>query len=251
MDLYAHLATVYDRIFPLNPASLAYIEGLDGRRGQKGRAIDLGSATGSLAIALAELGWEVAGVELSPDLLALSRKRTIHQGAWVEFYQADMRDLGRLFTPTSADLILCLGNTLPHLANFEELGAFLVAARSLLRIGGRIILQLVNFDLAGPGFVFPTLVEVGFRFERSYSGLPDGRIAFDTRLSFDEGQSYKDRTALLPLSPKRLESELLRAGFSIEKRLASWEGTDFDPRSSHYLTIVGLAEPARTDAASL
>lgn len=243
MDLYAHLATVYDRIFPVNPASLAFIEGLDGRQGQKGRAIDLGSATGSQAIALAELGWEVAGVELSADLLALSRKRSIKKGAQIEFFKADMRDLGSLFAPTSADLILCLGNTLPHLANLEEVRSFLVAARSLLRTGGRIILQLVNFDLAGPGFVFPTLVEVGFRFERSYSGLADGRIAFDTRLSFDEGQSYRDRTALLPLSPKQVESELLKAGFSIEKRLASWEGIDFDPRSSNYLIIVGLVEP--------
>jgi len=241
MDLYTHLAGVYDRVFPVNPACLAYIDALADTEGFRGRAIDLGTATGGHAFALAERGWEVVGVELSAELLALGRAKQDNNGSSVEFLQVDMRDLGRLFAPASANLILCLGNTLPHLADLDEIRGFLVAARSLLGKEGRIILQLVNFDLAGPGFVFPTLVEVGFRFERSYAGLPDGRIAFDTRLSFDEGQSYADRTALFPLTPAMLESALLDAGFSIERKLSAWDGSGFDPGASPYLIIVGSA----------
>ena len=246
MDLYAHLARVYDRIFPVNPTSLALIDALPGSKEQQRRAIDLGSATGGHAFGLAQLGWHVSGVELSDDLLELSRTKQAGKGPAVEFIKADMRDLGRLFATASADLILCLGNTLPHLDNLKEIQDFLVSARDILRRGGHIVLQVVNFDLAGPGYLFPTLEESGLRFERSYSSLPDGKIAFDTRLSLGEGRTYSDRTALFPLTPSLLESALQSAGFSIERKLSSWDGSAFEPASSLYLIIVGgiSASPA-------
>ena len=241
MELYSHLARVYDEVFPIAPAAIAFIDRVAGANGKKGCAVDLGSATGAHAFALAERGWEVTGIEFSAELFAISRNKQAKNGSTARFLQADMRDLGRHFGVESTDLVLCLGNTLPHLSGLPEIRNFLVAARQILRHGGRIILQLVNFDRAGAGFVFPVITGTNFRFERSYEGLPEGGIAFDTRLSFDDGPAFADRTALFPLTPARLESALTDADFSIESRCAGWDGGDFDPASSAYLIIVGVA----------
>ncbi|HUX38814.1 MAG TPA: class I SAM-dependent methyltransferase, partial [Rectinemataceae bacterium] len=194
MGLYEHLAPVYDSIFPVSEAALAFIEGL-GRTNLPGRnLVDLGSATGGHAFALLERGWKVRGIELSPELLAIARQKRAENGALVDFIEADMRDLNLYLGAGSVDLFLCLGNTLPHLGGLEEIGSFFEKARSALSIGGKIVLQIVNFEVAGPGYVFPTARTERYRFERSYQALSGGKLAFDTLIDLGEKGSFSDRT---------------------------------------------------------
>ncbi len=238
MGLYEHLAPVYDRIFPVNAATLAFIEGL-GREHLPGkRLLDLGSATGGHALALFERGWKVRGIELSPELLALARRKQEERGTKVEFIEGDMRDLGRHIGAASVDLVLCLGNTLPHLGSLEEVRGFLEATRRSLAKDGMLLLQIVNFGLAGAGHVFPVSLAEDYRFERSYQAMDGARLAFDTRLDLGEKGSFSDRTGLLPLEPAIAERALREAGYTIEGRFADWNRSPFDPAASPYLILL-------------
>ena len=79
-------------------------------------------------------------------------------GERASFFEADMLGIAKEFRGESFDLILCLGNTLPHLIG-QGASDFLGQARSLIAPGGALVLQTLNFSLPriAPGFSFPEL----------------------------------------------------------------------------------------------
>lgn len=59
-------------------------------RPNAGRAIDLGCGTGANAVWLAQQGFEVVGVDLSPAALDMARRRATDAGVTVDFVVADL-----------------------------------------------------------------------------------------------------------------------------------------------------------------
>ncbi|MEI6387897.1 MAG: class I SAM-dependent methyltransferase [Spirochaetota bacterium] len=241
MDLYAHLAPLYDRLFPVNPATITFLSGLMAGRQSEVEAIDLGSATGGHAFALAALGWRVTAVEPSPDLDALARGKARNQGKPPRFVRGDMRDLAALAAPASLDLVLCLGNTLPHLASLDEVRSFMDAARKALKPGGVIVLQVLNYERIGPGFAFPPMLVEGAEFRRSYAARHDARLSFDTELSLGDGTVLQDSTPLLPLGPDILAASLGASGFMRRETRSGWDGAPFSRTESQVLLVTAQA----------
>jgi len=222
-------------LFPLNQASLVFLEALAAPLSSRPRVLDLGSATASLARALADRLWQVTAIEPSPALMSRAEEALRDEGP--RLVLGDHRDLGRLFGAASLDLLLCLGNTLPHLASSEEVRRFLEAARLALAGDSALVLQLLNYDLVGPGFEFPPLGAAGAEFRRAYSASEGGKLAFETELRTEAG-IFKDRTELLPLRPGELGALLAAAGFSGIERFAGWDGSPFRAASSPFLIVV-------------
>jgi 2-polyprenyl-3-methyl-5-hydroxy-6-metoxy-1,4-benzoquinol methylase len=104
--------------------------------------IDMGCGTGVHAIALALLGCDATGVDISENMLVRARVHAADAGAAVRFLQGDF-----LTTAPSApfDLLLCLGNSLPHLESRAVLVAVLRHWRALCAPGGHVLIQLLNY----------------------------------------------------------------------------------------------------------
>lgn len=67
---------------------------LDARVGLSGRPVlDAACGTGNTTLALARLGAEVVGVDLTPDLLAVARERARGEGLPVDWREGDLLDL--------------------------------------------------------------------------------------------------------------------------------------------------------------
>jgi SAM-dependent methyltransferase len=68
--------------------------------------LDAGCGTGRVGQRLAELGYDVVGVDLDPEMIAVARERAPH----VEWRVGDLvtLDLGRTF-----DVVVCAGNVVP------------------------------------------------------------------------------------------------------------------------------------------
>jgi len=203
VDLYGILAERYDGFFPLDPAAARWAEGLARARGSSvPRVLDAGCATGSLAARLAARGCSVEGIDLDEGLLAQARKKreALPESArgLLSFSLVDLRDAGKAFEAGSFDAVLCLGNTLPHLNGPEEIRAALEGFRSLLRPGGALGLQIIDFDrierlgLTG----LPPLRSGGALFERSYLGLRANEpFTFRARISSEGGEAGRDAAA--------------------------------------------------------
>lgn len=95
-----------------------------------GRHLDLGCGTGTLAILMAQAGWEVVGLDASEAMLARAKQKALDAGQAVEFLQQDMRHL-RLVEPVS--LVTSFYDTLNHLLFAEDvLATFHGVCRALL-----------------------------------------------------------------------------------------------------------------------
>jgi SAM-dependent methyltransferase len=99
-----------------------------------GTLLELGSANGDFLIGMQNLGWDVHGVEVSPDASEFSRK----QG--MDVFTGDL--LGRPDNGTRFDLIV-LWAVLPHISNPLET---MVYAAQLLAPNGKVVISGANID---------------------------------------------------------------------------------------------------------
>jgi SAM-dependent methyltransferase len=240
MAVYEQLSAVYDELFPQNPAATAYILGLlQGK--PAARILDLGSATGSQALDLAARGHLVQGFEPSPAMLRLAREKARVRGLPTRFEELRMQDAGDSLKPRSLDLVLCLGNTLPHLRDKAELLAlFHVLAQALLP-GGSLVLQLLNYDrvdaaMAEGHYNFPELKIGRLTFRRFYAPQSEGRLAFRTEISQD-GVVEVDETSLRPFRKAEIETALEASGFLPPEARSGWQAAGFDLESDPYLIL--------------
>lgn len=105
-------------------------------------AVDMGCGTGVHAIALARLGLDVTGVDLSEGMLSRARAHAEETDSAVRFIAGDFL---APVPSTPAELLLCLGNSLPHLESREALTAVLKHWRKLTAPGGHVLIQLLNY----------------------------------------------------------------------------------------------------------
>jgi len=103
--------------------------------------VDMGCGTGVHAVALAKRGCAVTGVDVSAEMLARARAHAERHDAAVRFVHGDF--LSPL--ETQADLLLCLGNSLPHLSSREALTEVFSHWRTLLHPEGHMVVQILNY----------------------------------------------------------------------------------------------------------
>jgi glycine/sarcosine N-methyltransferase len=248
MSLYASLASSYDELFPIAPKAAAFLDALppteEGRPHAEGlRVLDAGCATGAHALALSALGWTSFGVDSEAVMVATAREGARRDGleSRASFSEADILNIGELFAKERFDLILCLGNTLPHLLG-KGAAAFFAQARNLLGPAGALVLQTLNYALPdiGPGYAFPELASGDVTMRRRYALPPLNRLGslrFVVELTKD-GRTQVEGTILQPLAPPRIASMLKKAGFAQQKLYSGWDAGLFDEARDGYLIAV-------------
>ena len=104
-----------------------------------GRQLDLGCGTGTLAVLMADAGWEVVGLDASEAMLTQAKQKALDAGQSVEFIRQDMRQC-RLAVPVN--LVTSIYDTLNHLLFPEDLEAAFHAAAGALRPGGLFVFDV-------------------------------------------------------------------------------------------------------------
>ena len=105
------------------------------------KAADIGCGTGKFSLALARLGFQVTGIDASPGMLEIARKKAAAEKLAIKFAQADMRSFS---LPEKQELIVC-GDAINSIltenglesvfrnvfSNLEKNGAFIFDANTL------------------------------------------------------------------------------------------------------------------------
>jgi ubiquinone/menaquinone biosynthesis C-methylase UbiE len=126
--------------FGIRLLSLGHIERVYRRVAELVRGpnvLDLGCGTGNMTMRLAQRGLSVVGVDISPEMLAVARRK-IPAGAAVRFVQTGAAELIDHFPAGSFDTIVSI-LVFSEMSEAEQL-LVLRQCRSLLRPGGRMIL---------------------------------------------------------------------------------------------------------------
>jgi SAM-dependent methyltransferase len=103
-------------------------------------AVDLGAGSGFQSLALADIGFtRVLAIDTSAKLL--EELRLNRGGRRVDAIQSDMMELSRHVAPGTADAIVCMGDTLPHLPVRELIPQLFAEVSRTLRKNGRFVLS--------------------------------------------------------------------------------------------------------------
>ena len=228
-QFYNQIAEKYDFIFPLSPAHKTFFASeLHGKT-----ILDVGAATGNLTAYLSSQGYEVTAIDLSEGLIA----KAAEKGVTVQ--QLNMLAIDEL--PTF-DNIVCIGNTLPHLDSKTSVQLFLQKAYGQLTQGGKIVLQLVNFqkyfaqqqgDYLGN---LPLIENDKVKFERYYYLNEEGKIRFKTILD----DTIKNEELLQPIFADQLTEWLTQIGFQAINLYGNFKKDPFDKEKSMALIVTAV-----------
>ena len=111
-------------------------------------AVDLGAGVGMHAIPLAKNGYDVVAIDSSPVLLAELRAQS--QGLSVRAIQADLLEFRAHVGPDLA-LVLCMGDTLTHLADQAQVEQVFSDVAGALIAGGRFLVTFRDYSVAPVG----------------------------------------------------------------------------------------------------
>jgi SAM-dependent methyltransferase len=115
-----------------------------------GTAIDLGCGSGFQSVALNDLGYHVLALDSSEKLLGDLIERS--QARSIKAIRGDIRELNAFASVASADVIVCMGDTLTHLSHREEVSKLFHSVGSILKPSGIFVVtyrDLAANELAG------------------------------------------------------------------------------------------------------
>lgn len=260
LEFYDALAPLFDVMTDWNARLAAEGPFLRAVLEQAGatRVLDAASGSGGHALALAEWGYKVAGADASPVMVAMAQEKALAaaraarlpEAEAVPFTVAGLADLPAIPGLDTFDVVLCLGNSLPHLLSQEELVTALRGIAAVMRPGGVFVTQNLNYDLrwqrrprwfAAQGGVLDGQEVLVWRFADYEASA--GRIAFHIAL-FRKGangwQVDVHTTPQRPLFHADLLAALAEAGFGEVRSYGAMTASPepFDPASSGDLVVV-------------
>jgi len=142
MSMYRDYARVYDDSGQLafSLRMIPYLNLLLERHPVSGPAmLDLACGTGTIAIAMAEAGWRVYGVDGSAEMLAEAREKADENGVQVTWSQQDMR---HVVLPEQVHLVTCLYDSMNYMLTDQDLLATFRSVFKLLQPGGLFLFDM-------------------------------------------------------------------------------------------------------------
>jgi glycine/sarcosine N-methyltransferase len=217
------------------------------------RILDAACGTGMHAIALAQRGYHASGADLSPAMVAQAQANAAKAGVDVDLRAVGFGELAASFVGGAQnpallfDGLLCLGNSLPHVLQLDELRLALEDFAACLLPKGMLILQNRNFDavmVRQERWMEPQYFSAGGEerlFLRFYDFRPDGLIDFNIVALHRAGdapwEQHIHSTRLYPLRQETLTAALAAAGFEHIEMYGDMQGGPFNKEQSGNLII--------------
>ena len=230
--MYQKLANYYKYIFPSSRVQKDFFRNIFNDHGVK-TVLDVACGTGEQLEGFAEMGFKVHGLELEEAMVELIREKPLCRSGDITVKSGNMLQTSELF-PGPYDAVLCIGNSLVHLNGMEEISQVIKSMAGVLRPGGLVVIQIVNYDRIldnqvtslGP---IETADENGtpITFERLYDlgTLPDA-IQFNTTLSVGN-HTLSSSIPLFPLRSNQLLDLAAEAGFINPRLLGGYDLSPF------------------------
>jgi SAM-dependent methyltransferase len=245
-DVYARF---YDLHFGDVDTDLFMIEQFAARYGSP--ILELACGTGRVLLPLARQGYQVTGVDVSPGMLEVARRKIAAENLTnrITLVEQDMRELD---LDARFNLAFVAVNSFMHLLNTDDQLAALTRIRHHLNPGGLLLLDLFNPDLARlldmKGQVIldqsttdPDTGHLVMRFHADTVDLGQQQIHVTFIIEEIDGECQV-RRVVFPFEVRylfRYELELLlrQAGFELEAVYGSYELDEYTGDSAKMIAV--------------
>ncbi|HIH72812.1 MAG: methyltransferase [Thermococcaceae archaeon] len=177
---------------------------------KRGKALDIGCGMGISTFALEDLGFKVIGIDLQEELVEKTKKIAEELGYKAEFRVMDARKLD--FPNENFDLVVLLGNPLPHLSIYD-FDKIVQEAFRVLKPNGTLFLEYADWV---------RLLQQGYRDVLVEDPFISFHVSLDTtkgqveRLFINLEKGYFFRVKINVWAPWIVEFILRKAGFEVE-----------------------------------
>lgn len=114
-------------------------------------ALDLGAGSGFQSLPLAAAGYTVTAVDVSEVLLAELARDAAAAGLTIRTVLGDLLEVARHAPTPAPSLIVCIGDTLTHLASQDAVAGLIRNAAAALAPGGHLVLTFRDYTTARTG----------------------------------------------------------------------------------------------------
>ncbi len=202
--------------------------------------LELACGSGRLTIPLTEKGFDLKGLDISDEMLALAKEKAERRNIKLDIEKGDMTDfdLGKKFK-----LIFVPAQSLSHLYTLEQIEKCFACVKEHLTDDGRFLIELFN----------PSLEILLERNARYFSQSEAENIAVDSNsfydtatqikhieLIFRENNDKPDAVLTFKMRqffPQEIDALLKYNGFRIEQKFGSHREEKFDSDSQKQLII--------------
>ncbi len=200
----------------------------------------LGCANGRIAFEVCALGYQVVGVDPSPQMIAAAEERRSAEGlapGKLELIRADLRALR---SARQHAVVLAPQNAVALMSSLEDLDALFATARHHLQRGGALV-----FDTQNPASGLrrrPVDVPLD---EGPPSALEPTRPVFTPHLrerrraATERSRQAIRRLRLRQYEPDELDQSLARTGLVALERFGDFRGKPFDPTDPIQVVVAG------------
>ena len=215
--------------------------------------LDCACGTGHHACLFARWGMEVAGSDISEEMIRKSEHLAATRKLPIRFRAASFDKLADVFDE-EFDATVCVGNSLSLAKSRSVAAAGIRQMHEILRPGGALLIQVLNYEQFPPGEhvygdpVHREHIGQNYLFLKSYhrAGTKcDMDIIVLTNSATDTWFKSIFAERLLVLDRAALVQMVEQAGFGKIKLYGGYEMTPFEPKTSRDLVVVARRESTR------
>ncbi len=183
-----------------------------------GAAVDLGAGFGMHAVPLARRRFNVLAIESCAELL--DELNVLREALPITTVRADLQSFQQ-HLPGKPQLVLCMGDTITHLADAESVTRLIRAVSAELSVGGRFVVTFRDYTnpLVGEHRFIPVRSDDS-RILTCFLEYGDSHVTVHDILHERDGSDWMQRVSAyqkLRLSPEWLVSSLRESAFVVDQ----------------------------------
>lgn len=241
MESIKNLVEYYDELYPVTLAQQTFYETLVQKFSPPAKFLGIGCGTGVLCHRLAKDAVDVTGLETQRELLDSANLKYRSQLMAMRFFQMSTLEMTRFLGKKFYNVISCLNNRVTFIHDKTLMRKFFFDCKELLADGGKLALQLFNFEKfkGAPKCQLPELCSPRVRYQSSLIRLSDGICKLSSCLEkngklipvYDEARVY-------PLTKTEIEEFSKEAGFKSAQFFSGFDGLSYEPDSDYLLAVL-------------
>ncbi|MCR5046369.1 MAG: methyltransferase domain-containing protein [Treponema sp.] len=241
MESIKNLVEYYDELYPVTLAQQTFYETLIQKYSSPAKILSIGCGTGVLCHRLAKDAVDVTGLEPQRELLESASLKYRNQLMSLRYFQMSTLEMTRFLGKKFYNIISCLNSRVIFIHDQTLIRKFFFDCKELLADGGKLILQLFNFDKyqASTKIYLPELSSARVKYKSVISRNQDGTFYLDSFLEKNnKNTSVYEQAKIYPLKKSEIEDFSKEAGFRSVQFFSGYDGLSFYEDSDYMLAVL-------------